>query len=392
MKQYPVPGGGERMRNLSIIYRTIAAVAVVVVFALGLWGAPARGQMASATLYISGDTNMQDMFNKDLLPLFERDTSVKTTLVFLSHGIGYEAVLAKIIAAKRTGRQTDVDLFETQPTQFAETASEGIWAKITKDNVPNSAKVDPQRPEVLVSGGFGLPYRGSSVVLAYNSKYVTDPPKTYDDIIAWIKKNPGKFTYCDPQTCGSGQAFLYVALYKSGKSADFTGVAYDASKEVAWKPALELLRSLKPAIYNNGFYPNGNVAVLQLLGRENIWMAPVWSDLGMSYLDQGLLPKTVKLVQVSPPFTGGDSAIGIPVNAEHQGAGMMFLNWLLTSKAQTIVVNKLVGYPGIEWKYMPKDVRDRFAGIAGNFSPLPNAKYQADAKRLWQEQVAGSGQ
>ncbi len=380
------------MRNKRIFARTTAIVTVVVVFALGLWGLPATGQMASANLYISGDTNMQEMFNKDLLPMFERDTSVKTTLVFLSHGVGFEAILAKIIAAKRTGRQTDVDLFETQPTIIAQSASEGIWAKITKDNVANSAKVDLQRPEVLVSGGFGLPYRGSSVVLAYNSKYVKDPPKTYDDIIAWIKKNPGKFTYCVPETCGSGQAFLYVALYKYANSADFTGLGYDATKEAAWKPALELLRSLNPAIYNNGFYPNGNVAVLQLLGRENIWMAPVWSDLGVSYLDQGLLPKTVKLVQVSPPFTGGDSAIAIPVHAEHQAAGMMFLNWLLTSKAQSIVVNRLAGYPGIQWKYMPKDVQDKFAGIATNFNPLPNANYQADAKRLWQEQVAGSGQ
>ena len=380
------------MRNCRIIPRTTAVVAVVFVFTLGLWGLPARGQMASANLYISGDTNIQDMFNKDLLPLFERDTSVKTNMVFLSHGQGADAILAKIIAAKRVGQQTDVDLYETQPTYIAQSASEGIWAQITKDNVPNSAKVDLQRPEVLVSQGFGLPYRGSSVVLAYNSKYVTDPPKTYDEIIAWIKKNPGKFTYCDPQTCGSGQAFLYVALYKYANTADFTGLAYDASKEAAWRPALELLRSLKPAIYNNGFYPNGNVAVLQLLGRENIYMAPVWSDLGMSYLDQGLLPKTIKLVQVSPPFTGGDSAIAIPAHAMHQGAGMMFLNWLLTSKAQSIVVSKLAGYPGIQWKYMPQDVRDKFAGIATNFNPLPNAKYQADAKRLWQEQVAGSSQ
>ncbi len=380
------------MRKSRFMHGAIALVAVVFVLALGLWGVPARGQMAAANLYISGDTNIQDMFNKDLLPLFERDTSVKTTMVFLSHGQGDLAVIAKMIAAKRIGRQTDVDLFENVPTNIAAAASEGIWAKITKDNVPNSVKVDPQRPEVLTSGGFGLPYRGSSVVLAYNSKYVQDPPKTYDDIIAWVKKNPGKFTYCDPQTCGSGQAFLYVALYKYAGSADFSGLTYDAAKEAAWKPGLELLRSLKPAIYNNGFYPNGNVAVLQLLGRENIWMAPVWSDLGVSYLDQGLLPKTVKLVQVSPPFTGGDSAIAIPVHAEHQGAGMMFLNWLLTSKAQSIVVNKLAGYPGIEWKYMPKDVRDKFAAIATNFSPLPNGKYKADALRLWQEQVAGSGQ
>ncbi len=375
-----------------IISGTTVCLTVILAFVLGVFGIPVQGQAPGVTLYISGDTNIQEMFDKDLLPLFERETGVKTQMVFLEHGQGADAILAKIIAAKRAGRETDVDFYETQPTYIAQGASEGIWAKITKDNVPNSVKVDPQRPEVLVSQGFGLPYRGSSVVLAYNSKYVKNPPRTYDEILAWIRANPGKFTYCDPQTCGSGQAFLFVALYKFGKAEDFTGLAYDAAKEAAWEPAFQLLRSLKPYIYNNGFYPNGNVAVLQLLGRENIYMAPVWSDLGMSYLDQGLLPKDVKLIQVSPPFTGGDSAIAIPAHADRQAAGMMFLNWLLTSRPQTIVVNKLAGYPGIEWKYMPKDLRDKFAGIATNFSPLPNAKYQADAKRLWQEKVAGSGQ
>ena len=379
-------------RRLRIINWATAFMTVVLVLTLGSFGIPVQGQVPRVTLYISGDTNIQEMFDKDLLPLFERETGVKTKMVFLEHGQGAEAILAKIIAAKRTGRQTDVDFYETQPTFIAQGASEGIWTKITKDNLANAFKVDPQRPEVLVSGGFGLPYRGSSVVLAYNSKYVKDPPQTYDQILAWIKKNPGKFTYCDPQTCGSGAAFLYVALYKYAKAEDYSALIYDRAREAAWEPAFELLRSLKPSIYNNGFYPNGNVAVLQLLARENIWMAPVWSDQGVSYLDQGLLPKSIKLIQISPPFTGGDSAIAIPVHAEHQASGLMFLNWLLTSKAQSIVVNKLAGYPGIEWKYMPKDMRDKFAGISKNFSPLPNAQYQADAKRLWQEKVAGSGQ
>ncbi len=379
-------------RRWKIVHGSAALVAVVLALTLSFAGRPALGQAPGVTLYISGDTNIQEMFEKQLLPMFQKDTGMKTKMVFLEHGQGAAAILAKIIAAKRTNNMTDVDLYETQPTFIAEGAREGIWTKPTKDNLTNIAKVDLQRPEVLVSGGFGIPYRGSSVVLAYNTKYVKEPPKTYDQILEWIKKNPGKFTYCDPQTCGSGAAMLYTAIYKFVKPDDYSGLTYDAAKLAAWEPALQLLRSLKPAIYNQGFYPNGNVAVLQLLGRENIWMAPVWSDQGVSQRDQGLIPKTIQFTQVTPAFTGGDSAMAVPVHAEHQAAGLQFLNWLLTSKPQTVVVNTLAGYPGIEWKYMPKDVRDKFAGIAGNFSPLPNAKYQADAKRLWQEKVAGSAQ
>src|SRR5438034_10768628 len=128
--------GRARMRNaFRIPKRTTAFLAVVVVSVLGLYGIPARGQMAGVTLYISGDTNIQEMFDKDLLPLFERETSVKTKMVFLEHGQGAESILAKIIAAKRTGQQTDVDLYQTQPTIIAQGSSEGIWTRTTKDNM-----------------------------------------------------------------------------------------------------------------------------------------------------------------------------------------------------------------------------------------------------------------
>src|SRR5207245_11411379 len=148
-------------KRLRIVHWTTVLIAVVFVFALGWYGIPARGQMAGVTLYISGDTNIQEMFDKDLLPLFERETSVTTKMVFLEHGQGAEAIVAKIIAAKRTGQQPDVDLYEPQPTFTAAGGSEGCWTKITKSNVSNASKVDYNRPDVLVSTGCGSPYRGT---------------------------------------------------------------------------------------------------------------------------------------------------------------------------------------------------------------------------------------
>ncbi len=376
-------------RRWKIVQGTTVLVAVVLALTLSFAGRPALGQAPGVTLYVNGDTNIQDLWEKKLLPMFEKETAMKTKFILLEHGNGKEGILAKIIAAKRTNRQTDVDLWETEPSIVEQGAQENIWTKLDATNLPNLAKVDPRRPEVT---SFGIPYRGSSVVLAYNSKYVQTPPKTYDELLEWIKKNPGKFTYCDPNTGGSGQAMVYLAIYKFVKPDDYIKLAYDPSKTAAWEPAFQLLRSLQPAIYNNGFHPNGNTAVLQLLARENIWMATVWSDQATSYLDQGLLPKTIKLTQITPPFTGGDSTVAVPAGAEHQAAGLSYLNWLLNTRVQAIVVDTLAAYPGIEWKYMPKGVRDKFAGIASNFSPLPNARYAADAKRLWQEKVAGSSQ
>ena len=46
------------------------------------------------------------------------------------------------------------------------------------------------------------------MLLAYNPNKVPNPPKTLDELLAWIKANPGRFTYNSPKTGGSGGAFV----------------------------------------------------------------------------------------------------------------------------------------------------------------------------------------
>jgi putative spermidine/putrescine transport system substrate-binding protein len=58
----------------------------------------------------------------------------------------------------------------------------------------------------------GIPYRASTVLLAYNSRVVTTPPKTMDALLVWIKANPGRFTYNQPSGGGSGYAFAQSVI------------------------------------------------------------------------------------------------------------------------------------------------------------------------------------
>ena len=44
------------------------------------------------------------------------------------------------------------------------------------------------------------PYRGTTVVLAYASEKVTNPPTTMDELVEWMKENPGRFAYNTPGT------------------------------------------------------------------------------------------------------------------------------------------------------------------------------------------------
>ena len=362
------------------------AVAVVLVPVSAPRGAGAAAPV-TLNVYINGDTNILDLWSKSLLPAFsKRYPQYRTNMVGLMHGNGGQGVLDKLIAAKRAGRTTDVDLWETEPSMVEQGIPEGLWVKLTDKLVANLGKVPAEK--IAATGGYGAPYRGSSVVIGYNSQFVKTPPKTFDDLVAWIKANPGKFTYCDPNTGGSGQAFVSAAIYRFASPDKFAGNAYDPKEESAWEPAWKLLRDLQPAMCNNGFHPNGNVAVLQLLGQQNIYIAPVWSDMGLDFYKRGLVPKTVKYEQITPPLFGGDSTVTLPSFSAHLEGALTLLNWLLTPEAQEIVIREVSGYPGVDWKYMPESVRKQFADVAKPYSPLPNAKYLADIKRLWHDRVA----
>ncbi len=372
--------------------RWFAAVALVamVAFAAGVNGPGRAGAAEPVTInvYINGDTNIFDLWQKGILPAFtKRYPKYRTNFVGLLHGNGEDGVYDKILAAKRAGRTTDVDLWETEPSLVEQGIPENLWDRLSDKILPNIAKVPTQVLEA--SDYYGVPYRGSSVVVAYNSQFVKTPPTTFDTLIAWIKANPGKFTYCDPNTGGSGQAFVTAAIYKFAQASKFAGRAYDPKEEAAWTPAWQLLKDLQPAMYNNGFHPNGNVAVLQLLAQQNIYIAPVWSDMGLDWSARGQLPKTVKFEQITPPLWGGDSTVTLPAGSAHLEGALTLLNWLLTPEAQTLVIEMVSGYPGIEWKYMPQSVRDKFKDVAKPFAPFPNAKYLADIKRLWHERVVG---
>ena len=61
-----------------------------------------------------------------------------------------------------------------------------------------------------------LPYRGSQVLLAYDTTKLdpADAPKTWADLVAWIKANPGQFIYNRPDKGGSGGNFVRRAIYR----------------------------------------------------------------------------------------------------------------------------------------------------------------------------------
>ncbi len=220
---------GEERRIRSVLLAAGIALAVILVSA-GVPGSVGAQQAVTLNLYISGDTNVFDLFQKGFIPAFtKRYPNYRVNFIGLLHGNGSDGIFDKILAAKRAGHTTDVDLWEADPGYVDQGIPEGLWVKLSPRLLPNIAKVPK---EVLEAADYyGVPYRGSSVVIGYNSQFVQTAPRTFDDLVAWIKANPGKFTYCDPNTGGSGQAFVTAAIYRYTSPDKFAGKVYDPKDE-----------------------------------------------------------------------------------------------------------------------------------------------------------------
>ena len=172
------------------------------------------------------------------------------------------------------------------------------------------------------------------MLLAYNPDKVTNPPKSLDELLAWIKANPGRFTYNSPKTGGSGGAFVTTVLDKYVPPADRDQMTTGYHKELEkdWDQGWQTLASLNQSVFQKGVYPNGNNQTLQLLSSGQIDMAPVWSDQFISGQASGSIPKNYKVQQISnPSFTGGASYLGVTKGSKNQDLAWKFIDFILTA-------------------------------------------------------------
>ncbi|OIH96691.1 extracellular solute-binding protein [Curtobacterium sp. MCBA15_001] len=342
----------------------------------------------SLTVFISGDTNVQDLWDKSLIPAFEKahpNVSVRTSIDL--HGEHDAQTQANLATAVKADKPVAYDLVDAG---FVSTAGKaGLLAKVSDSAIPNLANV----PEATKQqgGDRAIPYRASSVLLAYDSTKVDTPPKTLDDLLAWIEANPGQFAYNSPSSGGSGGSFVMTVLakYLSKSEQSTMQTTYDKSLESKWDKGFAALKDLGPSMYQKGVYPNGNDQVLQMLGSGQIAMAPVWSDQFITAQKAGTIGKDVKFTQITDPtFTGSASYLGIPKTepAAKQRAAEQLADFVLSAKGQQLVASAVSGYPVIPLSKLPASVVEQFSeadpsrlrlGFQSDFAADMNAAWDA---------------
>jgi putative spermidine/putrescine transport system substrate-binding protein len=344
--------------------------------------------VTTLNLFDDGDTNIEQLWNL-LIPQYEKlHPNIKINLIWNQHGTDDNAIYARMVASMQAHKADPFDITDAGFIEQGQLAHE--FVTISLKSVPNLKYVDP----AIVAENLdqSAPYRGSEVVLAYNSATVKNPPATLNQVISWIEANPGKFDYADPSVAGSGDAFVQAITergFTTQQLAEFqSATAYNPKLESIWKNGLDFLAKLGKDTYRGGYYPDGNTQILTLLAQGAIQMATVWSDQGTAALISGQLPKTVKLEQLKTPFYGSPTTIAVPKNSAHVADALAFINWVLAPAQQVTIMNYVSGFPGIEWKYLPASERAKFKTVEAPYFTGMSAKYDSDLVEQWQTVVA----
>lgn len=380
------------MRSLvkSVAFAAAVTAAVAAAGSLTACGSSSSsgGANKQVRLYISGDVNVRDLWQKDLIPGFQRaNKGYSVKVIFSEHGVNDTQTLARIGTSVQRKADPGFDLVEGGPA--ATVAQRGWAATPTAAKVPNLAGV----PKGLITPAKGkaVPYRGTTVVLGYNTKYVKSPPKTLKDLTSWIKAHPGKFAYNTPDSGGSGQSFVVTVLDQHVPAGARNKLVNtdDTADEKYWDKGLKELKGLKSSMYQKT-YTDGNQGTLDLLGKANIWMAPVWVDQTLTGIANGSLPKTTKMAQISDPsFTGGAVYLAAPKSSNRQSATFKLMNYVLTTTAQQQIVSVLSGFPAVSLSKLSSAVQAKFTGLSNtDFRLTYQTDVLSDLNQQWQQNVA----
>ena len=81
-------------------------------------------------------------------------------------------------------------------------------------------------------------------LLAFNPKYVKNPPKSYDELVEWVEKNPGKFGYNGVKGGASGVSFVVGWVYwKTGNYEKLINGPVEQSEIDSWKALSKILKN-----------------------------------------------------------------------------------------------------------------------------------------------------
>jgi putative spermidine/putrescine transport system substrate-binding protein len=201
--------------------------------------------------------------------------------------------------------------------------------------IPDSDKLDAKLSKVqegYATDGYLVPVYRNQTGFVYDPEKVPTPPESWADFTAWLDAHPGQFAFNDPSKGGSGQAFVQAAIVNIlGDESKYAGdTELDKAKVADWGKVWDWFNANEDKFT----ITSSNNDSLDRVNQGEVLMAAAWDDDTAVSLSKGTLFKRAKLYIPTLGMPGGGDSLGIPANAPHKAAAMLFVAYLIQADVQ----------------------------------------------------------
>lgn len=353
----------------------ILLLMLLLIVQAGFSGGSQEAEGKTKLIYMTaGDSNMLALGQNVIGPQFSAENpDVSVMTIHTGPGnAGSQRIYEKILAESESGKENwDVDVAMVHQIFLKWAMEKDLlmpYAKeldsfqyVTSPFAKSSLGVDVE--------GYVMPMFHSQTALAYNPEYVKNPPKTFEELEKWVKENPGKFGYNGIKGGMSGVSFTVAWVYwKSGNYEKYAVTGpFEQSEVDSWEGAFKDLEEFN----KNVTFTSGNVGTLDALNRGEIWMGPVWVDMFFTFMNEGKLDPSTKMILPDPGMPGQPMYFVIPKKAAHPEAAKKFVDFVSSPKIQASeIVQRFNWYPGIDGSHLEGAIPDEvYKKIYGDVTP-----------------------
>lgn len=303
-----------------------------------------------------------------------------------------DLVIADDAAGRGVG-EGSVDAIWINGENFATLSRQGLNFGSFADLLPNSEyfHFDPENPASgpnLFDFGFPtnkeeVPWSGDQYVCFIETERLSrdDAPSNFEELEAFLRENPGRFTYIRPPHF-NGNTFVQTVLYAlnaDGSGADPFQMNADelGPEEFArlTQPAYDYLKNIEPFLLGGGgadgergspIYPEDDSALEALFTNGEIDMGCKFGMYGTATnIENGTFSVTTEnIIFPSSGMIKNKNFIGVPANAPNPAAAMVLANYLSSPENQ---ISKLgaIGYNlGVDGDLLSAEDQEAATGVA----------------------------
>lgn len=389
------------MRAISVLLVAFLVVGLAVGIGIGYFlgafvvpAAPAQ-PTEPIRLVVALTAGFTDFYKKDVIEKFDAE---REDVEILTMTLGKDELYSRLRAERDAGlferNSTSIHLIIVGYPDAAALKREELIIELIpryRERLPNLDNVLPLARDVIEDFRYGtvthIGYAGQ--VFLYRSDFVMDPPETFDELINWIKDNPGRFGYGTPPYSGPGTAWLLSVANRFGElNKDPEG----------WTQTWELLKEIEEYVWP--VHPKGTGPVIKAFAGGEVWIMPMFLDWGARLIALGEVPPDSKMIHIRELGIFGEPHLGViarGVPQERVDVALELLNYLMSGEAQANELKYFsLGITVGAWDEAPEDLRNKVSDIIGlttydltriNMWTAPPPEMVLKATELWREIV-----